>query len=347
MRPHLRPLAAVLNFGVAFGVIASVGCSTQDCKNMRQSGSAFASLLCGAEGIDAPVPTVPALSACQPREVMPVFFSLIDHQDPGFTGLHDALADLGRPVCLVPTDRDRICTSDDQCTIGHCESGLCPCQTSHSPLTGVLGLTLRAMVAIAKDPVEAAGLPSPGCLTAAQAKDLAPDKRSRICELRRMLDVLLQTNGSRSLVNDANVRKVVLALLDYLQGKTDGTAHYDLLAPIARMAGATASCDPAALWTLLDNALGYLTPEAAGAQLGAVQILLADPYTRQFLRNFAGKPGPQARDSIIVLANALSPALINASSGQAALTRSTASCSTRSSTTPAPSRSRSRTRSRP
>ena len=285
---------------------------------MRQSGSAFAGLLCGGEGIDAPVPVVPALSACQPREVMPVFFSLIDQKDPSLSGLHDALADLGRPVCLVPTDRT--CNTDDQCAIGHCQGGLCPCQTSHSPLTDVLGVSLRAMVAISRDPVEAAGLLSPGCLTAAQAKDLLPDKRSRICELRRMLDVLLQSNGSANLVNDANLRKVVLSLLDYVQGKTDGTAHYDLLAPIGRMAGAqTASCDPAALWTLLDNALGYLTPETATAQLDAVQVLLADPYTRQFLADFAGTPGPQARDSIIVLANALSPALINAPSGQGAL----------------------------
>ena len=172
---------------------------------MRKSGSAFASLLCGGEGIDAPVPVVPPLSACQPREVMPVFFSLIDHQDPSLGGLHDALADLGRPVCL---DRgDRACTSDDQCAVGRCESGLCHCQTSHSPLTDVIGVSLRAMVAIAKkDPVEDAGLPAPGCLTTAQAAALAPEKRNRICELRRMLDVLLTTTAGASIVNDANVR---------------------------------------------------------------------------------------------------------------------------------------------
>lgn len=285
---------------------------------MKGSGNPFASLLCGAEGTPAPEPTVPALSLCQPREVMPTFFSLVDDDDSSFAGLRAAMADLGRPICLVPADRN--CTSDDQCAIGHCESGLCPCQTSRSPLTDVLGVTLRAMVAISKDPVEAAGLAAPGCLSAAQAESLPAAQRSRICELRRMLDVLLQSTGSASIVNDANLRTVLLSLLDYMQGKLDGTPHYDLLTPIGRMAGAqTASCDPAALWTLLDNLLGYLDPAAATAQLSALQILLADPYTKRFLASFAGTPGPQARDSIIVLANTLSPAIISAASGQAAL----------------------------
>ena len=313
MRSRLRPVAAALGFGL----VASAGCSTQDCKNLRQGGSAFASLLCGGEGIDAPVPVAPALSACQPREVMPVFFSLIDQRDPALQGLHDALADLGRPVCLVPADR--ACTSDDQCAIGRCASGLCPCQTAHSPLTDVLGVALRAMVAISKDPVEAAGLPAPGCLTAVQAKDLAPEKRSRICELRRLLDVLLQTSGGANLANDANVRKVLVSLLDYVQGKTDGTAHYDLLAPIGRMAGAqTASCDPAALWTLLDHALGYLTPSAATAQLGAIQVLLADPQTRQLLADLAGSgTSSSGRDGIIVLLHSFSPGLTNPGSDAA------------------------------
>jgi hypothetical protein len=320
MRPHLRATAAALGAGAALGLFAGVGCSTQDCKSMKANGNAFAGLFCGGAGDEAPEPVVPALSLCQPREVMPVFFSLIDHNDPSFAGLRDAMADLGRPVCLIP--KDRTCTNDDQCAVGHCSSGNCPCQTSYSPLTDVLGVALRAMAAIAKDPVEAAGLTAPGCLTPAQAKDLPADKRSRICELRRMLDILLANNGGSNLINDANIRKVLLSLLDYVQGKTDpnGTSHYDLLTPIGRMAGShTASCDPAALWTLLDNMLGYLDPAKAGTQLGGLQILLADPYTKQFLASFAGKPGPQARDSIIVLANALSPAITNASSGQAAL----------------------------
>jgi hypothetical protein len=320
MRPQLRATAAALVAGALLGLAASSGCSAQDCKSMKANGNPFAGLLCGGAGIEAPEPKVPPLSLCQPREVMPVFFSLIDHNDPSLAGLRGAMADLGRPLCLIP--KDRTCTSDDQCAVGRCAGGLCPCQTSYSPLTDVLGVTLRAMAAIAKDPVEAAGLAAPGCLSPARAKDLPADKRSRICELRRMLDILLQSNGGSSLVNDADIRKVVLSLLDYVQGKTDpsGASHYDLLAPIGRMAGAhTASCDPAALWTLLDNMLGYLTPAAATAQLGALQVLLADPYTRTFLASFAGKPGPQARDAVIVLANALSPAITSAASGQAAL----------------------------
>ena len=286
---------------------------------MKASGSVFAGLLCGGEGSDAPEPGLPPLSLCQPREVMPVFFSLIAQNDPSLAGLRGAVADLGRSVCLVPTDRT--CTSDGQCAIGRCESGLCPCQTSHSPLTDLLGVTLRAMAAISRDPVEAPGLPAPGCLSAAQAKDLPADKRSRICELRRMLDVLLNANGGANLAGDANVRKVVISLLDYLQGKTDGTAHYDLLAPVGRMAGAqTASCDPAALWTLLDGMLGYLTPATAVAQLGAVQLLLADPYTRQFLAQLSqGSGSTQGRDSVILLVHGLTPAITGASNGAAAL----------------------------
>ena len=323
MRPHLPPVAAALSLGALFGLIASAGCSTQDCKNMRQGGNPLASLLCGGEGIDAPVPVVPALSACQPREVMPVFFSLIDHSDPSLRGLHDALADLGKPVCLDLDSRgqpaDRSCTSDDQCAVGHCASGLCHCQTSHSALTDVLGVTLRAMAAISKDPVEAVGLPAPGCLSAAQAKDLAAEKRSRICELRRMLDVLLQSNGGANLVNDANVRKVVLSLLDYVQGKTDGTPHYDLLAPIGRLTVAqTSSCDPASLWTLLDHALGYLTPAAATAQLGAIQVLLADPQTKQLLADLAGSgTSSSGRDGIIILVHSLGLGLTNPASDAA------------------------------
>ena len=319
MRPHLRAVIAALGAGAAIGLFAGAGCSTQQCKDMKGSGSAFASLLCGAEGTPAPEPVVPALSLCQPREVMPVFFSLIDQNDPSLAGLRGAIGDLGRPVCLIPTDRT--CQSDDQCPVGHCESGLCPCQTSYSPLGDVLGVSLRAMATIATDPPETTSGPAPGCLSAAQAQDLPIEKRNRMCELRRTLDILLQQNGGSNLVNDPQIKKVLLSLLDYVQGKTDGTTHYDLMTPIGRMAGAdTASCDPAALWTLLDNLFGYLTPATATAQLGAVQVLLADPYTKTFLSNLSGGGGSGGRDSIIVLANTLlTPAIVNQPTGAAAL----------------------------
>ena len=58
--------------------------------------------------------------------------------------------------------------------------------------------------------------------------------------MRRTLDILLQQNGGANLVSDPQVRKVVLSLLDYVQGNTDPDhkTHYDLLAPIGRMAAA-------------------------------------------------------------------------------------------------------------
>ena len=313
--PHYR--AALAALAAATGLFAS-GCT--DCKSMKASGSPFAGLLCGGEGVDAPQPDTPPLSLCQPREVMPVFFSLIDKNDPSLAGLRGAIADLGRPVCLVPADRS--CSNDDQCAIGHCASGLCPCQTSSSALTDVLGISLRAMATIADDPRETQdpSVPAPGCLSAAQAKDLPVEKRNRMCELRRALDVLLQQNGGSALINDPNVRKVLLSLLDYVQGKTDGQTHYDLLTPVGRMAGAnTASCDPAALWMVLDHLFGYLTPQTAAAQLGAIQVLLADPYTRSFLANLSGGGGAQGRDSVILLFHGLTPSITTAANGAAAL----------------------------
>ncbi len=317
MRPHLRAVAAGLGAGAALGLFAGAGCSAQQCKDMKGSGSPFATLLCGGEGTPAPEPVVPALSACQPREVMPVFFSLIDQNDPGLAGLRGAVGDLGQPVCLVP--KDRTCTSDDNCPVGHCTDGLCPCQTSYSPLGNVLGVALRAMATIATDPRETAdpSVPPPGCLGAAEAESLPVEKRNRMCELRRTLDVLLQQNGGTNLIDDPQIQKVLLSLLDYVQGKTDPDhkTHYDLMTPLGRMAGAdTASCDPAALWTLLDNMFGYLTPQMATAQLGAIQTLLADPNTKALLGSLTASGGADARDSMILLVHTLSPGIVAASS---------------------------------
>ena len=315
MRHHLRAVVAALGAGAALGLCAGAGCSTQQCKDMKGSGSAFASLLCGAEGTPAPEPVVPALSLCQPREVMPVFFSLIDNNDPSLAGLRGAVGDLGRPVCLVP--KDRTCKSDDNCPVGHCENGLCPCQTSHSPLTDVMGVALRAMATIADDKPEIPGAPLPGCLSAAQAESLPIGQRNRMCEIRRTLDVLLQQNGGSNLVNDPQIQKVLLSLLDYVQGKNtaDGKTHYDLMTPLGRMAGAdTAECKPAALWTLLDDMFGYLTPQTATAQLGAMQVLLADPNTKALLGSLTASGGADARDSMILLVHSLSPGIVAAHS---------------------------------
>jgi hypothetical protein len=81
----------------------------------------------------------------------------------------------------------------------------------------------------------------------------------------------------------------------------------------------SATCDPAALWQLLDNMFGYLTPAIATTTLGNLQLLLADPYTKSFLASFSGNTGAQGRTAIIKLLHTLSPALTTADSGTAAL----------------------------
>jgi hypothetical protein len=296
--------------------LALSGCV--DCSNPSRR----IDLLCGGQGTPAPVgdPTLP--SACQPRAVMPEFFQLIDNDDPSLAGLRQAVADLGTPVCL--DTQSRACTSDDDCQIGHCTQGLCPCVTSDSPLDDVIGLALRGMATIAVDPPEpgAPASPPPGCLSAQAAAALPINQRNRMCELRRTLDVLLEQNGGAKVIDDPQVQKVLVSLLNYVQGKgPDGQTHYDLLTPIGRMAKADNQwCDPAALWALLDHALGYLTPQSASALLSSVQTLLADPYTRTFLASLnAGGASSQGRDAIIVLINTLSPSIYTAPNGAAAL----------------------------
>lgn len=297
----------------------TAGCSSGQCQGMKQAGSPFAGLLCGGEGEAAPQPSPTLPSACQPRAVMPQFYALVDAHDPSLTGLHDAIAQLGAPVCLEP--RDQSCQSDDQCQLGSCQNGQCPCVTSYSPLGNVLDVSLRAMATIATDPPEAPGLPAPGCLDALAAQHLPPQQRNRMCELRRALDVLLQQQGGQNLINDPGVKKVILTVLDYVEGKLDGRPHYDLFTGLGRMAGAgTASCDPAAPWQLLDNLLGYLTPQVAAQMLGHLQVLLDDPQMKQLLAQLsAGGSSAAGRDSVIVLANTLGPGIAAAASGQEAL----------------------------
>ena len=212
-------------------------------------------------------------------------FALIDSRDPSLAGLRVAVADLARPVCLLPQDRG--CISDDQCAVGRCKDNLCPCQTSYSPLADLLGIALRGMASIATD------------------------------ELRRTIDVLVKSGGANVL---GDLKRVVLALLDYAQGKTDGKTHYDLFAGIGRAAGAhTAACDPAAPWQMLDAALGQLTSAVAARQLSHLKTLLMHPYTRQFLAGLSYPESAQGRDSWIVLVHAIAPSITNARSGSAAL----------------------------
>src|SRR2546421_299598 len=132
-----RKTAAAVVAGALMGVVAS--CSS-DCKSMKGSGSALASVFCGGEGDAAPEPKPQVPSACQPRDVMPQLFKLIDSKDPTLCppppatgGLCNAVKDLGTPACLIPIGK-RACTSDEQCQIGSCSNGLCPCTAEYSPL---------------------------------------------------------------------------------------------------------------------------------------------------------------------------------------------------------------------
>ncbi len=295
--------------------LSLAGCS--DCKSMKANGSALSGLICGGAGTDAPEPPPAVPSACQPRAVMPNFFKLLDTNDPALAGVRAVVKDLGTPVCEVPI---AACSNDDQCQIGSCISGACPCTAEYSPLANILGFTFGGLATIAdpaKNPPEPGATGVPGCLSAADAANLQPAQRNRICELRRALDVLLQQNGGQKLLDDPNVHAVTIALLDYIQGKPPFTApHYDLITGVGRMAGADSSvCDQGAGWSLIDNLLGYLTPAVAQKQLAAIQTLLADPTTKDFLRQFSQSNSAQGRESVIVLVHALTPSLLAAKSG--------------------------------
>ena len=300
---------------LAVAAASLAGCS--DCKSMKANGSALSGLVCGGEGTDAPEPPPAVPSACQPRAVMPNFFKLLDTSDPALAGVRAVVKDLGTPVCEVTP---AACTSDDQCQIGSCINGACPCTAEYSPLANILGFTFGGLATIAdpaKNPPEPGSVGVPGCLSAADAANLLPAQRNRICELRRALDVLLQKSGGQKLLDDPNVHRVTIALLDYIQGKPPFTApHYDLITGIGRMAGVDSSvCDQGAGWSLIDNLLGYLTPAVAQQQLAAIQTLLADPTTKDFLRQFSQGSSGKGRESVIVLVHALTPSLLNAKSG--------------------------------
>jgi hypothetical protein len=289
---------------IAIAAIASSGCI--DCK----SGGP----LCGAEGTPAPEPSPILPSACQPRAVMPKFFALIDDPGKPLDGLRLAVGVLGTPRCAGQASV--VCTTDSDCASG----GAGSCSVANSPIADVLGLSLRAMATIATDTTERDSHGLLACLTPAQAKDLPVAQRNRMCELRRMLDVLLLQNGGATILNDPSVKRVLLSLLDYVQGKTDGKTHYDLFTGIGRMAASrTSACDPAQGWKLIDNLLGYMTPAVAAGQLGRLQVLLADPYTKQFLAQLNGSGGAQGRDSLIVLLHSLLPSIVFAKTGADAM----------------------------
>lgn len=310
--------AAVLG-GALFGVFA--GCSTQQCRDMKGNGSALGGLLCGGEGSPAPEPAPVVASLCQPRQVMPQFFKLLADPNRPLDGLRAVVKTLAIPTCFAP--KNRSCTDDSQCSVGSCIQNLCPCTAAFNPLADILQLTFRGVATISRDPPEPGAPDGSKCVSAVVAQGLDPTQRNRLCELRRSLDVLLLQNGGQQLLNDPNVSATVVALIHYVEGKLDGTPHYDLFTGLGRMAqnpgAAGGRCDPHNLYNLLDAAFAYLTPEAAASLLGTLQTLLNDPYTKQFLGNLSTGNNASGRDSIVVLVNGLQPALVAAASGTALL----------------------------
>jgi len=292
------------------------GCSTQQCSDLKGGGSAFSSLVCGGEGSPAPEPAKVTSSLCQPRQVMPQFFKLLDDPGKPLDGLRQVVKVLAVPTCFAP--RDRACTQDSQCAIGACTSGLCPCTASFNPLADILQLAFRGIATISLDPAEP-GAMGGKCVSAALAAALPVAQRNRLCELRRSLDVLLLQGGGKQLLSDPNVQATVLALLHYIEGKPDHTPHYDLFTGLGRMAQNPGLCKPHQTYRLLDQGLAYLTPQNAAQLFASVQTLLDDPYTQTFFAQLATGQGASGRDAIIVLVNGLQPALLAAQSGPALL----------------------------
>ena len=317
-RSAARQVLAVLG-GVLLGVFA--GCSTSDCRSMKGSGSVLGDLVCGGQGSSAPEPDAPPANACSDvRLVMPGFFKLLDDPSKPLDGLRQAVKALGAPICPAPP---RACTEGDTCPVGDCGAdGFCPCEHPTSPLADLLVITFKGLNAIAADKVEPGAAPGARCVSTVLAAQLAPGQINRMCEVRRMLDVLLQQNGGQTLLNDPNVQTVVVSLLQYLQGKPptslDGVPHYDLFTTLGRMAQNEGICSPRDAYDTIDKVLLYYTPSKAAADLGALQALLADPTTKDLLKGLSTGGSAQGRASIITLAHTLITSLTGASNGAAA-----------------------------
>jgi hypothetical protein len=248
--------------------------------------------------------------------VMPGFFALLDDPTKPLDKLREAVKEIGTPVCLKPL---KACTSDDQCTVGDCGSdGFCPCTEAYSPLADLLQITFKGLAAVSSDNAEP-GAVGGRCVSATVAATLPPESINRMCEVRRMLDVLLQQNGGQRLLDDPNVQRVVLSLVQYVEGKKDGTPHYDLFTTLGRMAQNPGICSPTDAYNLLDKALYlYRDPVKAAADIGSIQDLLADPLTIQFLKGLSTGNSAAGRQSAIVLAKDLLGAITGAQSANAA-----------------------------
>ena len=309
---------------------AATGCSPSQCKDMKGSGSALAGVFCGGSGDDAAEPTVQPAVCREPRQVMPVFFSLLDDQTKPLAGLRAAVASLGASTCLDPITSRR-CTvgdSDHPCEFGNCapdpanaSQGLCPCVNGTNPLGDLLVVTFRGLAAIA-DPKKLAepGAVAPGrCAPPALVGNLTDSTRNELCEFRRTLDFLLSQNGGAKLFNDPTVKATLLALLDYVQGVGYATAHYDLFSTLGKMAANPGICEPATAYDVLDKAFLYLTPARASKLVGDLQALLADPQTKVLLGNISTGGSATGRASVLTIAKSLLPGLIAAKDGEDAL----------------------------
>src|SRR5207302_1895306 len=83
------------------------------------------------------------------------------------------------------------------------------------PLPDVLGISLRALASTAA-PLASGGDPNErdahgliACASVLAAKDFPTSQRNKICELRRLLEVLLLQNAGQALLNDLGVKKVL------------------------------------------------------------------------------------------------------------------------------------------
>ena len=287
---------------------------------MKGSGSAFAGLVCGGEGDPAPEPPPSAPNACTDvKLVMPEFFMLLARSDQPLDGLRQVVRDIGAFQC---PDEHRSCQSDDDCQIGSCDQGLCPCQHPYSPLAELLELTFRGLATVAHQGAEP-GAVGTLCVTAQQAALLQPAQLNQLCELRRTLDVVLLQQGGQQLLNDPAVRLVVLALIHYLDGTGPGVAavpHYDLFITLGSMAQNPGICVPADAYSAIDLVLAYLTPAAAQQLLSDAQALLIDPVSVNLLHTLGGSGNNQdQRAGFIALAKGLTPGIVAAPDAQTAL----------------------------
>ena len=322
---------------VALGLLAlaaaSASCSSSQCRDMKGSGSAFASLVCGGEGDVPEEPPAPARACKDARKVMPEFFKLIDDPARPLGTLRIAVAEIGAPICQDPIDQRRCTPGNEGCELGDCvadrsspSGGLCPCKNADSPLGDLLVVLFKGLSSVAdpKKPAEPGAVPPGRCAPPALVSALTDATRNELCEVRRTLDFLLAQNGGGKLFNDPNVVKSLTAFLDYVQGKGYSGAHYDLFTTLGKaslLGQPGAICDACNTYALLDLALGYLTPPTASALVGHIKDLLADPTMIQFLNTVSSPNGGSAtgRAAIITIAKTLMPGLIAAKSPTDAL----------------------------